>query len=106
MRIELGKNNGFGDVWEVVSIEATPVWNAGEYPDGIPEGVYIDIVTTEALHNAEKGKLDDWTIKGEYIMDGTPETYSAALTNWNAVQKKLLEKGFCRIDDFKGVEWF
>ena len=104
MRIEMFENcEGLAEIKEVVSVDITPVWEK-KYGEGIPEGLYIDILPADFL--PLNGNYDEVTIKGEYILDGTRETYAAAVANWKKIQKKLLERGFCRIADFENVEWF
>ena len=87
MRIMLSSDH----VIEVDSIAATPVWDAnstGKYTN--PD--YYIVETDEPL--------------GEYLLDGNIETYHEARKNFEKVCKQLLEKGYCRIEDFENFELY
>lgn len=70
---------------EVESITVTPGWNADSTGKYTNPDFYI-VETDEPI--------------GEYKLDGSIETFHAAEENFKQVCKQLLEKGYCRIEDF------
>ena len=80
-------------VIEVDSITATPVWDANstdEHDEYNPN--YYIVETGEPF--------------GEYLLDGNIETYHEARKNFKKVCKQLLEKGYCRIEEFINFELY
>lgn len=92
------------EVVEVVSVNMTRAWESTEARDnGDPGDMFIEILRADSL--PLDGNFEDVAILGSYDIDGDREAFNKAMANWKAVQKKLLEKGFCRISDFENVEW-
>lgn len=43
---------------------------------------------------------------GEYILDGTKETFEKAKANYKNICEKLLTQGWCRATDFENFLWY
>ena len=43
---------------------------------------------------------------GEYVLDGTPETYKKALANFNSICRKAAELGYFCLSDFQNFRLF
>lgn len=86
------------DIEEVDSVRLQPVWSTKDNTDGYPDVLYIYL-----YHH---GDTDEDAIVGQYILDGTLETFTNALSNYKKVSESLLTKGYCKISDFKNVDWF
>ncbi len=87
----------YNDVQEIESTELIPVWSPENSTHDIPDSLYV---TLYAICDKE-----DAVISGQYILNDTQESVDAAIKNYNDVIEKLLINGYCRISDFKNVDW-
>lgn len=93
MRIMFDKNY----VKEFHTIDSTPAWKTGESTKDNPSSYsvgWFDFL------------IDEYDYIGEYMLDGTIETYQKAVHNFESICEKLLTKGYCRADDFENFEWY
>lgn len=90
MRIMLDSTS----VIEITSISAMPAWDGThEISEDNP-----DMYSIAAVEGGEGIFL------GNYKLDGSIETYRAAVKNFEEICENLLTKGYCRISDFKNFE--
>lgn len=87
----------YNDVQEIESTELIPVWSPESSTHDIPDFLYVHLY---AICDKE-----DAVISGQYILNDTQESVDAAIKNYNDVIEKLLINGYCRISDFKNVDW-
>lgn len=104
MRIMFFEN----DVEEFMEINASPCWNPkeGETEDN-PGHFFVTLCRYgwwECKDPDDKQTI--FEVNGEYILDGTVETYQAAVANYKKITKQLLTKGYCKADDFENFDWF
>jgi hypothetical protein len=95
MRIMFGEESELS-ISEFSYIYAMPVWypQNGTSEDN-PESYFVEV---QFIGDSETESL------GEYILDGTKETYKKAQSNFKSVLEKLLEKGYCKAGDFKNFQ--
>lgn len=84
------------DIEEIVSIELIPAWKMGKSTQDIPDYLGVTIISADS---------PDTEITGRYILDGTDETYQAAMDNYSSIAEQLLVKGYCRDSEFENFEW-
>lgn len=92
MRIMFGEES-YPSISEFSYIGATPVWNDGNEAGEDNPDYYV--VSVQFIGNSESEPI------GQYILDGTKETYKKAQSNFKSILEKLLEKGYCKVSDFK-----
>lgn len=85
------------DIAEYKESELVPVWKPGSDAKCLPDYLFINLYGYD--------EEPDMATKGEYILDGTEETFNKALENYNKVANQLLINGYAKISDFKNVEW-
>lgn len=88
MRIVYGTDH----VSEITDITAVRAWKPSGGETSENPGTYSLMIDDEYV--------------GEYILDGTEETYRNAVRNFEGICKKLLVKGYCMDDDFDNFEWY
>lgn len=95
MRIMFGNDS----VNEFFSISATPCWRLPETTEDNPEmyAVYYFFPTC----NGFEGEY-----LGEYKLDGTKETYRAAVKNFHEIVKQLTVDGYVLDTQFKNFEFY
>jgi hypothetical protein len=86
---------------EISSIDATPAWctergSSSENPEIYQVAMY--------RQGWEQDRESD--IMGEYLLDGTIETYEKAKENFGIVCYKLLTRGWCTAEDFENFEFY
>lgn len=81
---------------EVTNISASPCWNPSKGTTEENPEMYSVYVVCDGEGN----------YFGEYNLDGTTETYHAAVKNFEKICENLLTKGYCRISDFKNFELY
>lgn len=86
------------DIEEIESVRLQPVWSPEHSTDELPDYLYI--------YFYHHGDTEEDAIAGNYILDDSVESFNNAIANYNAVVEKLLTKGYCKISDFKSVDWF
>ena len=86
-------------VEEVVSLDATSGWEHGADTNDTPTMYSVSI----RMFMADKL---DFMYVGEYILDGTKETYEAAVKNFTAIVKHATEKGWFSAEMFENFEWW
>lgn len=93
----------YDDIYEIVSISATPCWpsESERYSMTNPVHYFVSI-----FHHYSDGPSDQEEILGEYMLDGSEKTYRKAQKNLKRICKKLLKKGYCKINDFKNFEFY
>lgn len=97
--------NDIPDVCEIEDIDAAPVWDRGaNVNEDLPISLVVTLYRTGWMIAPAKNK-DLFEIIGEYLLDGTKETYDKAVKNYSEVCLKLLEKGFCKASDFENFDW-
>ena len=94
MRIMFGKDR----VEEFVSIDATPCWGPGKNEHN-PDMYSISIGTIMP------DKID-FDYVGSYKLDGTKETYNAAVKNFESICEQLFTQGWVKADQFENFEWY
>lgn len=98
----------YNEILEVKTIEeidASPGWmSSSEGRENNPDN-FIVTMYLPGWHTAPQEKKDLFERWGEYLLDGTEETYQKAVENYNSVCKKLLEKGYCKASDFENFDW-
>ena len=83
-------------VEEFYSINASAAWNPEE--GTTPEN--------PSCYSVFMCDPDIKEYRGCYNLDGTIETYQAAVKNFKKICKQLLVKGYCMADDFENFEWY
>lgn len=83
-------------VYEVLSLNATPVWEPHEHLNRSNPDYFIVTVCYSPANGEDR--------IGEYILDGTSETYAKAVADFNRVCTQAAERGFFRLTDFQGFE--
>ena len=73
-------------------ISASPAWNRENGETQTNPGIYAV-------------QIDDDYI-GKYKLDGTIETYQAAVNNFEMILKKLLKNDYCKSSDFQNFEFY
>lgn len=92
MRIMLDSTS----IIEVTDISAVPCWNSDRgSTEENPELYSIHVLQNDLGHYF-----------GGYNLDGTIETYHAAVKNFEEICENLLTKGYCRLSDFKNFELY
>lgn len=81
---------------EITHISAVPCWSESQ-------GTTKECPEMYSIFVVEDG---DSNYLGEYILDGTTETYHAAVKNFEEICENLLTKGYCRISDFKNFKLY
>lgn len=89
-------------VIEIFGIEATPSW----HPENGGNRENPDKYTVGFSRPVPMSKENTFEYVGEYVLDGTIETYEEAKKNFKEICKKLLTKGYCRDIDFENFTWF
>ena len=85
------------EVEEILSISATPCWDPKVTDENNPDMFAVDYFA----HTTNGCELMDL---GSYKLDGTPETYQAAVKNFNSICIKAAETGYFRLSDFENFE--
>lgn len=83
---------------DVTEIEQTSLIEQGEFKEGKPNELFVDLYRI-----AQKA---EWAISGQYILDGTMESYNKAIETYNNAVNKLLTTGYAKISDFGNVDWY
>lgn len=94
----LNKLNDIFSVEEIISINAVPAWE----PDGDEDNPSMFVV--EAFQYSVDG--NETMPLGQYLLDGTKETYQKAVENFNNICVKAATCGWFETGDFKNFKWF
>lgn len=94
MRFRFGSTH----VDEVVQLDATPVWEKENNSD-VPN--YYVITIGMAIPDGF-----NFDYSGEYKLDGTKETYNAAVENFEKIVKHATEYGWFSEDMFENFEFY
>lgn len=83
---------------EIVYIDAVPYWDSEKgstYEN--PEKYVVNFIHTRTNN--------DWNRGGNYILDGTIETYEKAKENFKKICRKLATEGWCSLkEDFENFK--
>lgn len=89
--------NAKDDVEEFVGISGTPCYKS------VDSDIPCDYFVSLRAFTAEKLEFE---YIGKYKLDGTRETYEAAMENFEKICEHALTKGYIRESEFKNFEWF
>ena len=93
------------EIETIEDVDASPCWDTRcKGRENNPDHFIVTIYRT-GWHIASEEKREYLEIMGEYILDGTEETYFKAVKNYNSICMKLLEKGYCKASDFENFDW-
>lgn len=96
----LNDANKVYEVEEVESIDATYGWNEKDGSTQDNPGLFV---VERFMATANGFEMVDL---GEYVLDGTPETFQKAAENFNNICLQAAEKGFFRLSDFENFELY
>lgn len=88
---------GLYDVITISEMYAVPTWASESNAGDIPNGIFV------YFSNNNSDVADE--LEGEYNLDGTEETYQAAIANYNKICEQLLVSGYARMSDFENFIW-
>ena len=83
---------------EVTSLDAQVAWNNEEGTCQENPGLFV------VSFNIVSGNGNGIECNGEYLLDGTVETYQSAVRNFNEICVKAAEHGYFRLSDFQNFE--
>ena len=90
--------NGIISVEEIVSINAVPAWNPSNGETRENPGMFSVSIGRFTAKGCE------FEYFGEYLLDGTQETFQKAVENYNAVAMKAATTGCFNVSDFENFE--
>ena len=109
MKIVITQNHlgvKYREITEFEDIELSMCWDNGN-SDGIPTHLFLNLYSRridELNKKFEDGY--DFSLFGYYKLDGTEETYLAAVKNYNSIIDKLLEKDYFEVEDLENFEMY
>ena len=96
--------NELPEVIEIENIDCSECWVSSHDTDALPDHMVVTMYRAgwSALPQEKKWISE---ITGEYLLDGTEKTYTAAKVNYRYVAMKMLTQGYCDSSDFSNIEW-
>ena len=91
--------NDIPQIEEFTEFDAVPTWMQNSTgKESNADGLFLSAT------RAGQDPSGDYI--GEWKLDGTPETYQAALQNYMEIVNQLLTAGYIKASDFKNFEWY